>query len=758
VEEVYGTFYNSSGAVDSTDMLISMDMEGITKSNTIAKIIKTNVAPSEDASTTPQCAMEQIEDGDDSAPRPFNYAEFYEDHPKLKLDLGEESTDEDDGPPLPFTSGQQRDSLRDAKWMEVTSQTTSSVASPIENNESIGDEENILHRVIRPENSPASDNETARRVVSTEPAAAERYPSAPIPVAHLVKEEVEDPPTVVVATPPPDIPVVIPCGHDTVYEATPLEPELPWWKQRRTKVIVVINCVLIAAIALAVGLGVPFSLLSYNNTGPNMTATAPNAETGDSSSSSQSPVKPSFRCFADRNELKAAVDRYVKDVCSAVATLCRDLSDEYGWPIKYWCVGKVTDMSDLFKDLSTFNEDISGWEVGKVTNMRSMFYGASAFDGNISSWDTSAVTDMSKMFYGASSFNKGLSQWNTSAVTTMKSMFYGASSFNQNLCAWKDNFPFSNAADIFVDSGCTFQDSPQEQGPFCASDCIDSTTMIATTQNPTSSQSPSYRCFADRNELKAAVNRYVTEGCGDAACACPDVAEEYGWPIGYWCVGKVTDMSELFKDLSTFNEDISGWEVGKVTNMKSMFQRASAFNGNISSWDTTAVTDVSNMFEDASLFNQDLSAWSTSAVTTMYAMFYESSAFNGNISSWDTTAVTDMGFMFASSSSFNQDLSAWNTSAVTTMYAMFYEASAFNGNISSWDTSAVTEMDNMFYGASKFNQDLSAWNTSAVTTMSAMFYEASAFNGNISSWDTSAVTDMEDMFYGASSFNQGLCP
>ena len=473
-----------------------MDMEGITKSNTIAKIIKTNVAPSEDASTTPQCAMEQIEDGDDSAPRPFNYAEFYEDHPKLKLDLGEESTDEDDGPPLPFTSGQQRDSLRDAKWMEVTSQTTSSVTSPIENNESIGDEENILHRVIRPENSPASDNETARRVVSS----AERYPSAPIPVANLVEEEVEGPLTAVVEIPPPNVPVVTPGGHDTVYEATPLEPELPWWKQRRTKVIVVINCVLIAAIALAVGLGVAFSLPSSNNTGNTITATAPNAETGDSSSSpSQSPIKPSYRCFADRNELKAAVDRYVKDVCSAVATLCRDLSDEYGWPIGYWCVGKVTDMSDLFKDLSKFNEDISGWEVGNVTNMRSMFIGASAFDGNISSWDTSAVTDMSYMFYGASSFNKGLSQLNTSAVTTMKSMFYGASSFNQNLCAWKDNFPFSNAADIFVDSGCAFQDNPQEQGPFCASDCIDSTTMIATTQNATSSQSPSYRCFADRN-------------------------------------------------------------------------------------------------------------------------------------------------------------------------------------------------------------------------------------------------------------------
>jgi len=42
-------------------------------------------------------------------------------------------------------------------------------------------------------------------------------------------------------------------------------------------------------------------------------------------------------------------------------------------------------------------------------------------------------------------------------------------------------------------------------------------------------------------------------------------------------VGKVTDMSELFKDLSTFNGDIFGWDVGQVTTMKSMFQRASGW-------------------------------------------------------------------------------------------------------------------------------------------------------------------------------------
>jgi hypothetical protein len=52
--------------------------------------------------------------------------------------------------------------------------------------------------------------------------------------------------------------VVVQGGHDTVYEAPPLEPELPWWNQMRIKVLMVIICVLLltaASLAAAAGLG-----------------------------------------------------------------------------------------------------------------------------------------------------------------------------------------------------------------------------------------------------------------------------------------------------------------------------------------------------------------------------------------------------------------------------------------------------------------------------------------------------------------------
>ena len=94
-------------------------------------------------------------------------------------------------------------------------------------------------------------------------------------------------------------------------------------------------------------------------------------------------------------------------------------------------------------------------------------------------------------------------------------------------------------------------------------------------------------CFTNRDELSAAVDRYVNGNWGTAD------SSRYGWPMGYWCVDYVTDMSRLFYGLDTFNEDISRWNVGQVTDTSFMFNGASAFNGNISGWNKASVTDMS---------------------------------------------------------------------------------------------------------------------------------------------------------------------
>ncbi len=229
--------------------------------------------------------------------------------------------------------------------------------------------------------------------------------------------------------------------------------------------------------------------------------------------------------------------------------------------------------------------------------------------------------------------------------------------------------------------------------------------------------------------------------------------------IGSECnfdTSQVTDMSDMFREATSFNQPIGNWNTSNVTDMSGMFEGATSFNQPIGNWDTSNVTDMSNMFDEATFFNQPIVNWNTSNVESMNSMFDEATSFNQSIGNWDTSSVTDMSRMFREATSFNQPIGNWNTSNVTDMSYMFHEATSFNQPIVNWNTSNVTDMSYMFHGATSFNQPIVNWDTSNVTDMTDMFREATSFNQPIVNWDTSNVTDMRDMFREATSFNQPI--
>ncbi|WP_375560557.1 BspA family leucine-rich repeat surface protein [Bernardetia sp. OM2101] len=206
--------------------------------------------------------------------------------------------------------------------------------------------------------------------------------------------------------------------------------------------------------------------------------------------------------------------------------------------------------------------------------------------------------------------------------------------------------------------------------------------------------------------------------------------------------------------------------LGGGANLNRMFSDCISFVGdpNMNNWNTTSVTQMSNMFRSASSFNQNIGSWNTAAVTEMVNMFNNAVAFNngdiGNTGSnplnWNTGLVGSMSYMFYNTTVFNQPLNFTSTAAVTDMQSMFDQASIFNQDIGTWDTDLVVNMENMFRKAYVFNNGEASgastnplsWNTTTVTKMNGMFLDASAFNQNLGGWDISGITtpvSMENM-------------
>ena len=74
----------------------------------------------------------------------------------------------------------------------------------------------------------------------------------------------------------------------------------------------------------------------------------------------------------------------------------------------------------------------------------------------------------------------------------------------------------------------------------------------------------------------------------------------------------VTNMSNMFKGSSYFNDDISWWDTANVRNMRNMFQNARQFNQNLSGWDISNVSCSRD-------FARDAYAWDPSYMPDFFA-------------------------------------------------------------------------------------------------------------------------------------------
>ena len=123
--------------------------------------------------------------------------------------------------------------------------------------------------------------------------------------------------------------------------------------------------------------------------------------------------------------------------------------------------------------------------------------------------------------------------------------------------------------------------------------------------------------------------------------------ESAGTLVDYSGQGCPGDATVVAMDDTTIRTAVAAWLADATA--------AEAAYGHISTWKTGEVTDMSGLFEDASSFNDDISPWDTSGVTTMNGMFSKTSSFNQPIGAWDTSGVRRMDWMFVGSA-FNQPI------------------------------------------------------------------------------------------------------
>ena len=248
---------------------------------------------------------------------------------------------------------------------------------------------------------------------------------------------------------------------------------------------------------------------------------------------------------------------------------------------------------------------VNSWGDIKWQSMKNMFNGAINLELNTTNSPIlNDVTNMSGMFWGAEKFNQDISDWNVSNITDMSKMFIAAKEFNQDISNW-DVSSVTNMKDMFHNARKFNQDLSSRD--------------VSSVKN----MSGMFCCSSDFNSSLNWGNK----------------------------TAKVTDMSVMFYNTKSFNQDISSWNVSSVKNMKYMFALTAEFNSPLNWGNKTAnVTDMSNMFDGSKKFDQNIFDWDVSSVTAMDYMFRNALSFkNHDLSSWHpATGVTHQDFFTGS--------------------------------------------------------------------------------------------------------------
>ena len=248
------------------------------------------------------------------------------------------------------------------------------------------------------------------------------------------------------------------------------------------------------------------------------------------------------------------------------------------------------------------NGSIGNWDVSQLTALYVTFDGCTNFNVDISKWDTSSLGNMNNSFQNCTSFNQDLSTkyitagnsptgsaywaWNTSSVSNMIATFKGATNFN---CG-------SNANGL--------------------------------SNWNTSSATTMFEMFESSGYNKPLNTNLV-----------PAASSYSGSDYVAWDVDNVVDFREMFRDNTSFNQDIGKWKFKSTGTIafNYMLKGATAFAQDISTKTITAGN---------SPYGTQYTAWDVSRASSLTRVIAGTNVnvlLNWSVGQWSTYALHSWG-------------------------------------------------------------------------------------------------------------------
>ena len=270
-----------------------------------------------------------------------------------------------------------------------------------------------------------------------------------------------------------------------------------------------------------------------------------------------------------------------------------------------WDVSFATTIRSMFQGAVGYNQPLEDWNVSAVTDMGSVFQYAVNFNQNIGKWDTSSVTDLSSAFelvhvdptgFGLvlDHFNQPIGKWRTDQVKSMASMLSNQNSFNQPL-EW-------NVSSVEDMSGL-FQLAMEFNSPTIGEWDVSSVKKMGRIDHLGPSFT-SHGMFEAAHAFNQDLSKWDTSHVEDMTGMFRD-AVNFNHPLDAWDVSSVKKMSHSndWESPKYYYIKEYGWESA------GMFSGATSFNQPLPSWNLSSLEDMGELFRDASSFRQNLCSW-----------------------------------------------------------------------------------------------------------------------------------------------------